>query len=81
MRKLCRMLFSRYTISAILILLEVLIIVYFPLGRVTAYVAMALSFVISVIAAVNLINKDANPEYKISWLVVIMMVMPLGAAM
>jgi cardiolipin synthase len=81
MRKLCRMLFSRYTISAILILLEVLIIVYFPLGRVTAYVAMALSFVISVIAAVNLINKDANPEYKISWLVVIMMFMPLGAAM
>ena len=81
MRKLCRMLFSRYSISALLILLEILIIVYFPLGRVTAYVAIALSFVISIVAAINLINKDANPEYKISWIVVIMMFMPLGAAL
>lgn len=75
------MLFSRYSISAILILLEVLIIVYFPLGRVTAYVAMGLSVLISIAAAINLINKDANPEYKISWVVVIMLFMPLGAAL
>ncbi len=81
MRKLCRMLFSRYAISAILILLEVLIIVYFPLGRVTAYVAVAFSVLISIVAAINLINKDANPEYKISWIVVIMLIMPLGAAL
>ncbi len=75
------MLFSRYSISALLILLEVLIIVYFPLGRVTGYVAIALSVLISIVAAINLINKDANPEYKISWIVVIIIFMPLGAAL
>lgn len=75
------MIFSRYSISALLILLEIFIIVYFPLGRVTAYVAVALSFVVSIFAVVNLINKDANPEYKISWIVVILLLMPLGAAL
>ena len=80
-RKLCRMIFSRYSISALLILLEIFIIVYFPLGRVTAYVAVALSLAVSIFAVVNLINKDANPEYKISWIVVILLLMPLGAAL
>lgn len=81
MRKLIRTLFSRYSISAFLIALEVLIIVYLPLGRVTTYVAMGLSAIISIVAMVNLVNKDANPEYKISWMVVIILFMPLGAAL
>ena len=81
MRRLCRLLFSRYSISAILILIEVVIIVYFPLGKVTAYVAAAISAIASVIALVSLINKDTNPEYKIPWTVLIVALMPLGAAL
>lgn len=81
MRRLCRLLFSRYSISAILILIEVVIIVYFPLGKVTAYVAAAISLIASAVALVSLINKDTNPEYKIPWTVLIVALMPLGAAL
>ena len=81
MRRLCRLLFSRYSISAILILIEVVIIVYFPLGKVTAYVAAAISVIASAVALVSLINKDTNPEYKIPWTVLIVALMPLGAAL
>lgn len=81
MRKLTKFLFSRYSISALLIVLEVLIIVYLPLSRVALYVALALSVIVSLVAMINLVNKDANPEYKISWMAVIILIMPLGAAL
>lgn len=81
MRKLTKFLFSRYSISAILIVLEVLLIVYLPLSSATLYVALAVSVVFSIVAIINLINKDANPEYKISWMGVIILAMPLGAAL
>ena len=65
----------------LLIVLEVLIIVYLPLSRVALYVGLALSAIVSLVAMINLVNKDANPEYKISWMVVIILIMPLGAAL
>lgn len=82
MRKLCRFLFSRYAISAFMIGLEIILltsVVFY--GGVPLYITMAASVIFSIVAIVNLINKDANPEYKISWIAVIVFLMPLGAVM
>ena len=77
MRKLGRLLFSRYAISAGMIVLEVLLIVYLFLSAFTHwYIALGLTVIINIIALVDIINKDANPEYKITWAVVVL-VLPL----
>lgn len=82
MRKLCRMIFSRYFISAMLILAELILIgcvMYFAYD----YSLFALVFLVAVniAAVVSIINRDANPEYKVSWLVVVLVVPLFGTAL
>ena len=82
MRKICRVLFSRYFISGVLILAELLLISY-VLWQAYEYswLAFVIFSLINVISLLSLVNKDANPEYKVSWLVVIMLIPPFGAAL
>ena len=82
MRKLCRVLFSRYFISGVLISAELLLMGYLLLEAYEySFVALVFFGAVDVIALVSLINRDANPEYKVSWLVVIMLLPPFGAAL
>lgn len=78
MRKLCKVLFSRYAISAILILVEVALAIFLFISMPTSvYSFIALSVILDVVAFLNLINKDVNPEYKVSWGAVILF-LPIG---
>ena len=80
MRKLCRMIFSRYFISAIIILAELALIFYLTFSAYEySWYALALITVVNVIVLISLINRNANPEYKVSWLVVVMLLPPFGA--
>lgn len=82
MRKLCRVLFSRYFISGVLILAELLLIGYLLLAAYEfSFAALVFFGAVDVLALISLINRDANPEYKVSWLVVIMLLPPFGAAL
>ena len=79
MRKLCRIIFSRYFISAVLILAELALLFYllfFAYGY--SVYALILIAAVNVIAVISLINRDANPEYKVSWLVIVMLTAPFG---
>ena len=82
MRKLYRMLFSRYFISAMVILAELALIFYLVL---VAYdyslAALGIITAVNVAIVVSLINRAANPEYKVSWLVVVMLIPPFGAVL
>ena len=82
MKKLCRILFSRYFISAVLILAE-LVLIFCILLIAYDYSLLALLTVMAVnlFVLIGLINRDANPEYKVSWLVVIMLFPPFGAVL
>ena len=82
MRKICRVLFSRYAISAIMICLEVTVFVLLCVYAFPSlnYVA-ALCIVAALIALVSLINRDTNPEYKIPWAVIIIILPGLGPLM
>ena len=79
MRKLCRILFSRYFISGILILAELSLLFYlifFAYGY--SIYALVVIVVVNVAFVISLINRDANPEYKVSWLLILMLTPPFG---
>lgn len=79
MRKLCRVLFSRYAISAIMIVFEVLATVYLAINAWgSLYVLAAVAAVYALAAIISLINRDANPEYKTTWAVIIFILPVLG---
>ena len=80
MIKLCRIIFSRYFVSAILILAELAFIFYLSLVAYEySWVALILITLIDIGALLSLVNKNANPEYKVSWLVVILALPTFGA--
>ena len=82
MRKICRGIFSRYFFSAVIILLELALllalILYASGHSVRIFLCM---LIINVAALISLINRDANPEYKVSWLVVMTLVPFFGVAL
>ena len=72
MRKICRILFSRYFISAIVILFEISFFTYIALYLTTYSVPIfVIMIIVNVASAVSIINRDVNPEYKASWLAVL----------
>ena len=67
MRRIGRILFSRYTVSASVIILEVFGIIYLLLRASTySYIAFVLAMAVDVLMLFAVINMDANPEYKAS---------------
>ena len=80
MRGILRAVFSRYAISAVMIILEVALMTYlFVSASGSAYIVVALSLAVSLFAFVNIVIKDTNPEYKITWVALILMLPPFGA--
>lgn len=79
MKKVWRFLFSRYFISALVILFELLgmafLISYAYEYSIYAFAVMVL---LDVLLVISLINREANPEYKVSWLVVVLLVPIFG---
>ena len=82
MKKICRMFFSRYAISAIAILIQVLAVVYLFVTAASAgfYISLA-SMLFSIIAFLSLVNRETNPEYKIPWSFIILALTPAGAVL
>lgn len=81
MRRLCRMFFSRHGISAMLICAEVLLIAYFVISASNSWIFAAIALIVDLITLVAIVNKDANPEYKVTWIVVVMCLPILGTVL
>ena len=81
MRRLCRMFFSRHGISAMLICLEVLLIASFVISASNSWIFLLLAFIVDIITLVAIVNKDANPEYKVTWIVVVLCLPILGTVL
>ena len=80
MKKICRVFFSRYAISAVLIVLQVLLVALLFVGAaVTRYHVWAFAILFSFGAFLGLVNRDTNPEYKIPWSFIILALPPVGA--
>lgn len=72
MRKLCRIFFSRYTVSALAILFE-LGLYALILSRIafTSPFWLLAFLLLHIVAVLAIINRDVNPEYKVSWIIVV----------
>ena len=82
MRKLLKILFSRYAISAFLLLLELgLICVFlFELSYYSVYFLIAV-IAINALSLVAVINEEGNPEYKLTWMAVVLLVPLFGTVL
>ena len=80
LRKLFKVLFSRYAISALMIAAEIGLLLYLILSM-SAYSVIFLVEVLLVNALmiVALINADYNPEYRVSWIAAISLLPIFGA--
>ena len=79
MRKLCRVLFSRYTISAFLILAEIALAVFLYFSASTySFVALILAVLTNIFAVIFIINRNDNPEYKLAWVIAVLALPFLG---
>lgn len=75
-----RFLFSRLTISGLLILLQFVFLLYVLLGlhghMINVYKALQ---IVSIVVLIWLIRKPDNPAYKIPWIILILLFSPFGA--
>jgi len=80
MRKIWRVLFSRYMLSALLIMLEIGIATYL-IFEVSYYSIAVLLFVATIdfLVVLSIINADYNPEYRVTWMAIVMLIPILGA--
>ena len=82
MRKFCRIVFSRYAVSAIFILAEIVLlaylIVYFSFYSLAFFVIGA---IINLLVFISLINRSTNPEFKLTWLAAVSFLPLFGGAL
>lgn len=72
MRKFYKILFSRYTICALMLALEVALSVLFCMYAMQYYAILtAVYVVLTVVSIVAIMNADTNPDHKLPWLVTI----------
>ena len=72
-RQVLRFILSRYFIVLLIITAEILLLEHlvFTIAE-NMLITTAVVIILDVIGFVHLINRDANPEYKLTWLVVMM---------
>ena len=82
MKKLLKFLFSRYALSAVFILMELLLLGYFMFyGYRYSTVLVVITSVVDALVIISLINRDTNPEFKLTWLAVVTLLPVFGGAL
>jgi len=80
MRKLCRILFSRITLSIAFIVAEVAVMCALYSYAYSYYAVFGvIARLLSIAVLISLINKDINPEFKLTWLAVVLVFPVFGA--
>ena len=80
MRKLGRMIFSRYAVCALIIAAELSLFIAILLLAESFVALFSISTLLSIIALLHLVNRDVNPEYKVSWAIVIILLPYVGVS-
>ncbi len=82
MKKLRQLIFSRYTVSALAILIQVALMAYiFVSAAAGRMIFIIFDIIFSLAAFLHLVNRDTNPEYKIPWSFIILATPPVGACL
>ena len=80
MKKLTRILFSRYAVSGLLIIFEVALLSYlaFTMSELSG-VFLLITLAVNALTLLFIINSETNPEYKVTWIAIVLLVPTLGA--
>ena len=79
-KEIWRLLFSRYAICAFTIAAEVLIMaLLITAASIFSYVFAAVALLVDLAAMVAIVNRDTNPEYKVTWIALVLIMPVLGA--
>lgn len=80
MKKFSRFIFSGYFLSFVMIMLEVATL-FFLIVRLSAYSIyfLLLTLVVNFLSLLSVINADTNPEHKVTWISVILLLPILGS--
>lgn len=78
MRKLGRIFFSRYAVCALVIAAELALFIFILILAESLAALFSVSALLSFVALIHLINRNVNPEYKVSWAVVILALPYIG---
>ena len=78
-QRIWRLIFSRYSVCALAISLEVLLLaLVIAAASIVSYVFAALMLIVDFATVIAIINRDANPEYKVTWTIVVIALPILG---
>lgn len=71
-KQIIRFVFSRYFVTFVIILTEVILVEYllYVIAE-NLFITTALVFVLYIVGFIHLVNRDTSPEYKLTWLMVI----------
>ena len=71
--------FSRYFFCALMILLSIAMLfsIIFWAYNYSVYIYMFMMF-LSVVASLNIINKETNPEFKLPWMMIVTVIPIFG---
>ena len=80
MKKFSRFIFSGYFLSFVMIMLEVATL-FFLIVRLSAYSIyfLLLTLAVNFLSLLSVINADTNPEHKVTWISVILLLPILGS--
>ena len=72
--------FSRYSVSLLMIILEITLLLFLFLKAVEfSYIVFIVATAVNLMIVVAIVNSDSNPEYKISWITVTILLPFFGA--
>ena len=78
-QRIWNLIFSRYFVCALVIMLEVLMMAFvIAAASIVSYLFLALTVIVDFITVIAIINRDANPEYKVTWTIVVVALPLLG---
>ena len=79
MKKILKVLFSRYTVCAVFILAEIILLAFLAFyAYAYSIIFVLISALVNVSVLVSLINRDTNPEFKLTWLSVVTFIPVFG---
>ncbi len=81
MRKFLRVLFSRYALSAFFIIADIALLALMMFYAYSYYWVFAIfAAIVDFLVLISIINTDMNPEFKLTWVTVVLLIPVLGGA-
>jgi cardiolipin synthase len=79
MKKILKSIFSRFTITSLIIIAEFAFFIYLlvDLYNIT-WIVLIIGMIINILVLLKIVNMDMNPDYKLPWISIVLLTSPFG---